>query len=95
MLPDGRIFLVGGEFSGPGHSDKGLTNTADQLTVLQASGSVVTTLKNTVDHVVTEWGVADLRGRSLAQRAHALIRIAHPDFRDELGREARLAGLLH
>src|SRR5918999_1942618 len=41
-------------------------------------GSVVTTLKNTVDHVVTEWGIAQLRGRSLAERAAALIAIAHP-----------------
>jgi acyl-CoA hydrolase len=52
-------------------------------------GSVVTTLKNTVDHVATEWGVAHLRGRSLADRARALIAIAHPDHREELEREAR------
>jgi acyl-CoA hydrolase len=57
-------------------------------------GSVVTTLKNTVDHVVTEWGMASLRGRSLAERAAALISIAHPDHRDTLEREARDAGLL-
>ncbi len=55
-------------------------------------GSVVTTLKNTVDHVVTEWGVAELRGRSLAQRAEALIAIAHPDHRDELAAAAGLMG---
>ena len=58
-------------------------------------GSVVTTIKNTVDQVVTEWGVAELRGRSIADRAQALIRIAHPDFRDDLEREARASGLLH
>jgi acyl-CoA hydrolase len=57
-------------------------------------GSVVTTLKNTVDHVVTEWGLASLRGRSLAERARALISIAHPDHRDELERDAYAAGLL-
>jgi acyl-CoA hydrolase len=51
-------------------------------------GSVVTTLKNTVDHVATEWGVAHLRGRSLADRARALIAIAHPDHREALEREA-------
>ena len=55
-------------------------------------GSVVTTLKNTVDHVVTEWGVAKLRGRSIAERARALIAIAHPDHRDALESEARAAG---
>ncbi|MET0768839.1 MAG: acetyl-CoA hydrolase/transferase C-terminal domain-containing protein, partial [Solirubrobacteraceae bacterium] len=57
-------------------------------------GSVVTTLKNTVDHVVTEWGIAKLRGRSLAERAEALIAIAHPDHREALEREAVEAGLL-
>ncbi|GAA1987260.1 acetyl-CoA hydrolase/transferase family protein [Amycolatopsis minnesotensis] len=58
------------------------------------AGSVVTTLKNTVDHVVTEYGVAELRGRSLARRAEALIAIAHPGHRDQLTAEARAAGLL-
>jgi acyl-CoA hydrolase len=57
-------------------------------------GSVVTTLKNTVDHVVTEWGIAKLRGRSLAARARALIEIAHPDHREALERDARATGLL-
>lgn len=57
-------------------------------------GSVVTTLKNTVDSVVTEFGVADLRGRSLSQRARALIAIAHPQFRDELTAEAKALGYL-
>ncbi len=59
-----------------------------------ASGSVVTTLKNTVDHVVTEFGLAELRGRSIRQRAAALIGIAHPDHRDELTKQARELGYL-
>ncbi|WP_421120980.1 acetyl-CoA hydrolase/transferase family protein [Aquihabitans daechungensis] len=58
-------------------------------------GSAVTTLKNTVDHVVTEHGVAELRGRSLAQRARALIAIADPPHRESLSAEARSLGLLH
>jgi acyl-CoA hydrolase len=52
-------------------------------------GSMVTTLKNTVDHVVTEYGVADMRGRSISQRAAALIGVAHPRFREELTAQAR------
>jgi acyl-CoA hydrolase len=59
-----------------------------------SEGSVVTTLKNTVDHVATEWGVAKLRGRSLADRACALIAIAHPDHREALEKDARAAGLI-
>ena len=57
-------------------------------------GDVVTTLKNTVDKVVTEWGVAELRGHSIRERATALIAIAHPDHRDRLHSEARRAGYL-
>ena len=57
-------------------------------------GSVVTTMKNTVDKVVTEFGVAELRGRSIRERSRALIAVAHPDFRDELEREARQLGYL-
>jgi acyl-CoA hydrolase len=52
-------------------------------------GAVVTTSKNTVDHVVTEHGVAELQGRSIRQRATALIAIAAPEFRDELTAAAR------
>jgi acyl-CoA hydrolase len=59
-----------------------------------APGDVVTTLKNTVDKVVTEWGVAELRGRSLRQRAAALIAIAHPEQRDQLEFEAKRLGYL-
>jgi acyl-CoA hydrolase len=58
------------------------------------AGDVVTTLKNTVDKVVTEWGVAELRGRSIRARAAALIAIAHPDHRDHLTATARQIGYL-
>jgi acyl-CoA hydrolase len=54
----------------------------------------VTTLKNTVDHVVTEYGVAEMRGRSISQRATDLIAIAAPQFRDGLTAEARALGYL-
>lgn len=47
-------------------------------------GAQVSTSKNDVDHIVTEYGMAKLRGRTLSQRAKALIAIAHPKFRDEL-----------
>lgn len=55
--------------------------------------AVVTTARNDIDAVVTEYGVAELRGRSLQQRAQALIAIAHPKFRDELEKAARARGL--
>jgi acyl-CoA hydrolase len=59
------------------------------------TGSAVTTMKNTVDKVVTEHGVAELRGRSIAERARALIAIADPSFRDSLEAQAREMGYLH
>jgi 4-hydroxybutyrate CoA-transferase len=51
-------------------------------------GTVVTVTSNVVDNVVTEYGVARLRGKSRRQRADELIAIAHPDFRAELRKEA-------
>ena len=46
--------------------------------------SAVSTSRNDVHYIVTEYGIANLRGKTLGQRAAALIEIAHPDFRDEL-----------
>ncbi len=51
-------------------------------------GSGVVTPRSHVHYVVTEYGVVDLYGKSLRQRARALIDIAHPDFREELDRAA-------
>ncbi|MFB9839854.1 acetyl-CoA hydrolase/transferase family protein [Actinoallomurus acaciae] len=83
--PGGRAFLVTHATTRDGIS---------RITVDLPPGSPVTTLKNTVDNVVTEYGVAELRGRSLSRRAEALIAIAHPDHRDRLRHGARKAGLL-
>lgn len=52
-------------------------------------GAGVTTTRNDVHFVVTEYGVADLWGRSIAERVHALVNIAHPEFREELLAYAR------
>ncbi|MGC9324343.1 MAG: acetyl-CoA hydrolase/transferase family protein [Desulfomonilia bacterium] len=50
-------------------------------------GAVVTTTRSDIHFAVSEYGIADLRGKSVPQRAKALISIAHPDFRDELKKE--------
>lgn len=57
-------------------------------------GAVVTTMKNTVDNVVTEYGVAELRGRTLAERANALIKVAAPPHRELLEIQAKEMGLI-
>lgn len=59
-----------------------------------AAGDVVTTPKNTVDKIVTEFGVAELRGRSVRERTRALIAIAHPDHREELTAQAHAMSYL-
>ena len=51
-------------------------------------GAGVVTTRADVHYVVTEYGVASLHGRTLRQRAEALVAIAHPDFRDGLRAEA-------
>ena len=58
-------------------------------------GAAVTTYKNIVDRVVTEYGVAELRGSSIRERTSRLIAIAHPKFRDELAAAARAMGYAH
>jgi acetyl-CoA hydrolase len=52
-------------------------------------GAGVVTSRNHVRFVVTEYGVADLYGKTIRQRAQALIKIANPQFHDELERQAR------
>ena len=88
----GAMYSEGGQAFVVLHSQtgKGRSRVRSQLT----PGSVVTTLKNTVDHVVTEHGLVELRGKSLAERARLLISIAHPGHRETLEREAVELGLL-
>ena len=57
--------------------------------VAQLSGPV-TTARTDVDVIVTEYGAAELKGQSLAERTRRLIAIAHPDFREELNRAAHI-----
>lgn len=57
-------------------------------------GAVVTTSKNDVDYIVTEYGIAKLRGKTLSERTKALISIAHPKFREELKAQAKARNIL-
>ncbi len=60
-----------------------------KIVAMLKPGAGVVTTRNHVRYVVTEYGVASLYGKTIRQRAQELIRIAHPDFRDELTRQAR------
>jgi acyl-CoA hydrolase len=59
-----------------------------------APASVVTTSKNDVDYIVTEYGIAQLKNKSISERTKSLISIAHPKFRDELLFEAKKMGFM-
>ena len=59
-----------------------------KIVPMHEPGTVITTSRNDVDYVVTEYGIAWLRGLNVSQRVEALIGIAHPDFRDWLREEA-------
>lgn len=66
-----------------------------RITSRLQSGAGVVTTRADVHYVVTEYGAADLHGKSVRERALALIHIAHPKFRDQLLREARERKLVH
>ena len=57
-------------------------------------GNVVTTPRTDMMYVVTEHGIVNLKGKSVADRTKALIGLAHPDFRESLEREARACHLV-
>lgn len=69
-------------------------DTISRIMPTLAPGAQVSTSKNDVDHIVTEYGIAKLRGRTLSQRTKALIAIAHPKFRDMLTFEAKKENII-
>ncbi|OGO26483.1 MAG: 4-hydroxybutyrate CoA-transferase [Chloroflexi bacterium RBG_16_51_16] len=60
-----------------------------RITTMLKEGAGVVTTRNHVRYVVTEFGIADLYGKTIRQRARQLIQIAHPDFRQELEKKAQ------
>lgn len=68
----------------PSVTNKGITKIVPYL----KDGAGVTTTRAHVHYVATEYGVVDLFGKNLKQRAEALISISHPDHREELSRQA-------
>ncbi len=63
--------------------------TVSKIQPILAPGSVVSISRNIVDYVVTEYGVAKLKNKSIRERVENLISVAHPDFRDELREQAK------
>ncbi len=87
-------FQIGALLSKGGRGITVLPSTAEngkvsRIRPLLPEGTTVTIHKNLADLVVTEYGVARLRGKSRRQRTEELINVAHPDFRAELEKEAK------
>ncbi|WP_330302562.1 MULTISPECIES: acetyl-CoA hydrolase/transferase C-terminal domain-containing protein [unclassified Streptomyces] len=86
-------FVRAGARSPGGHAIIALPATAKGGTISRIAAHLsgpVTTARSDVDVIVTEFGSAELRGQSLAERARRLIAVAHPDFQEELAREAHV-----
>lgn len=82
-------FVRGAARSKGGKSIIALPSTAakgkvSRIVALLDKGAAVTTSRNDIDYVVTEYGIAALRGKTVRERMKALINIAHPDFRQEI-----------
>ncbi len=92
-------FMRGAALAPEGRAIIALPSTAaggsiSRISAVLATGAGVVTTRAHVRTVVTEWGVAELFGRSLRERAAALIGVAHPDHRDRLAFEAGQLGLV-
>ncbi|HHV11488.1 MAG TPA: acetyl-CoA hydrolase/transferase family protein [Clostridiales bacterium] len=82
-------FIRGASISKGGRAIIAISSTAcngqlSKIVPLLENGAAVTTSRNDVDYIVTEYGIAKLKGKTLRERGRALINIAHPKFRDGL-----------
>ncbi len=94
-------FMIAAQYSRGGRSISVLPSShlvggtrRTRIVPMLPEGTVVTVPRTYVDHVVTEHGIATLRGKTIRERVHELISVAHPDFRAELAKDAaRLYGI--
>ena len=92
------VFMLAGAYSKGGKSisvlpasalPTGSSTRLSRIVPTLGAGAAVTVPRTYVDYVVTEFGIAELRGKTLQERAAAMVDISHPDFREELRSEAR------
>lgn len=92
------VFMIAGAYSSGGKSISVVPSSSipsssgtrvSRIVPALAPGTPVTVPRTYVDYVVTEFGIAELKGKSLIERARNLCEVAHPDYRDELRASAR------
>jgi len=86
LSPGGKSFVA--------FPSTAMGGTVSKIVPTLTPGAAVSTGKNDVDCIVTEYGIAKLRGKTLTQRVKALISIAHPKFREELAYAAKKQNIL-
>jgi acyl-CoA hydrolase len=91
---NGRSFIALYSTAMVRNPETGEKEETSKIVPLLKRGAIVTLSRNDVDMVVTEYGVAHLRGTNVRERIQRLIAIAHPDFRDEIMKEAHEIGLI-
>jgi 4-hydroxybutyrate CoA-transferase len=92
------VFMIAGAYSPGGKSVSVLPSSSvpsatgqrvSRIVPVLEPGGVVTVPRTFVDYVVTEQGIATLRGKSIKERARELVSVAHPDFRADLAKQAK------
>lgn len=75
-------------------TDNGVKKEISKIVPQLKSGAAVSLQRNSIQYVVTEYGLVNLRGKGIGERAKLLISIAHPQFREELTQKAKEIGLI-
>ncbi len=91
---DGKSFIALYSTAMVRNKETGEKERKSKIVTQLEKGAAVSLSRNDVDYVVTEYGVASLRGTNIKERVKRLIAIAHPDYREELYREALAAKII-
>ena len=95
MSKNGRSFIALYSTAMVKNKDTGEREEISKIVPFLKQGAAVSLSRNDVDMVVTEYGVAELRGTTIAERVERLISIAHPKFREELLKQAKEFGIIY
>lgn len=91
---NGRSFIALYSTTFVTNKETGEKEEISKIVPMLKQGAIVSLSRNDVDRVVTEYGVAELRGTNTLERVERLIEIAHPKFRDQLKQQAKEIGLI-